>query len=649
MDGPMRQRAGAPARGLLALATAGAALATPLSAQRRPAPPSTPYVAATAPSAPHLPPLPDSSGWGVHILALARGPDGSVWVGTYGNGIFVLRPGARQWENLRRVRGDSTGRSISMDFVHAFAFGAGREVWYGTVGNGWGFSRDGGRTWRNWEYAQLGPRWQYVAPNGIVTRGDTVYIATADGIRFTADDGATWDSIMDAGTGALPSRYVLTVAPARTGGLWVSTLRGVGEWRSGHGYRATYPSPTPALGARVRAVFVIQAPGAVAPAVLGSERCAGGMRPKRREEPAVWQCLGVLRREAPPGGRAVRALAGCDGRLCAVATSTGAIFGARMGLTVQAAQGTARSRDVYAVLSPPNNEPGDTLFGTACGFIGQQPAACAAAGDTTGVSAPAAPRHTWFARPIAPADQPYIDQTYRYGSTMGGFFQQHQGVEFNNPVGTPVLAIDAGVVVHAGPAEQGSNTVVIRHDSLLTVSEGGRASRMHIFSTYYHNSRLLVSAGDRVQRGQRIALAGSTGRATNDHLHLEVHAAPTDSLRAIVDPEVRYPPYPRNPELWIEPLPGTGIVAGQVWDAQGRPVPQARVYGIVKPEPQETPFSYAETYGEHNHPDPSYGEHFAVSDVPPGEYVLGVEIDHHKVFRRVRVEAGKVTWVEFRP
>src|SRR3989475_9274762 len=32
--------------------------------------------------------------------------------------------------------------------------------------------------------------------------------------------------------------------------------------------------------------------------------------------------------------------------------------------------------------------------------------------------------HSWFERPILPADQPYIDQTYRYGSTMGGNFQQ---------------------------------------------------------------------------------------------------------------------------------------------------------------------------------------------------------------------------------
>src|SRR2546422_10232626 len=92
------------------------------------------------------------------------------------------------------------------------------------------------------------------------------------------------------------------------------------------------------------------------------------------------------------------------------------------------------------------------------------------------------------------------------------------------------------------------------------------------------------------------------------HLHLEIHAAPLDSTSLIVDPNERYPRYTVNPELWIRPLPGTGIVVGQVWDGAGRPVPQARVYGLVKAEPQETPYAYAETYGERNHPDPERSE-----------------------------------------
>ncbi len=589
-----------------------------------------------------LPPLPDSSGWGVHILALGRGPDGAIWAGTYGEGIFLLRRGATAWEHLRA---DSAAGSISFDYVHAFAFSARGDIWYGTVGNGWGVSRDGGRSWRNWEYRDIGPRWQYVTPDGMVMRGDTLYLATADGIRYTWDRGATWGLVTDSGPNALPDPYVLAIAPARDWGLWVSTLHGVAQWRPGARAVPADPSPIPALGPRVRAIFVVRGEKAVVPVVLGGERCPGSLRPKIRQQKAAWQCVALLMRDAPAVGRAVRQLGGCDGLMCAGATSSGAFRSQRLGLGLFALGPTARSRDVYAVLPPPANLPGDTLFGTACGFLGGQPPACLERGDTAGVRPPAPLLHSVFGRPIALAAQPYIDQTYRYGSTMGGVLQQHQGVEFNNPRGTPVLAIGSGVVVYAGPAEQGALTVAIRHDAPLMVD----GHPMQVFSTYYHNSRLLVAVGQRVARGQAISLVGNTGRATNEHLHLEVHVAPTDSVREIVDPAQRFPPYTRNPELWIEPLPGTGVVAGQVWDAAGRPVSQARIYGLVKPEPQETPFSYAETYGDRAHADPVYGEHFAVGDVPAGEYDLGVTIDGRKVFRHVVVEAGKYTWVEFRP
>ncbi len=635
---------------VLSMLAVASLLAPPLLAQARPrrpraagaaaesttpAPPPPPPTA--TPPAVHVPPLPDSSGWGVHVLAMGRAPDGSIWVGTYGDGIYVLRPGATAWQNLRS---DTTGHSISWNFVHAFAF-HGNDVWYGTVGNGWGMSSDGGKSWRNWELRELGSRWQYVTPNGIVTRGDTVFVATADGIRWTPDRGRSWAMITDTTPvpHALPSRYVLAMALAREPGLWVATLHGTGQWGVG-GWHPTVPPPN-SLGSRDRSIFVLYAQNAVVPAILGSESCVGSLRPKRRTEDAHWECSAMFTRM---GGAAIRQLTGCEGVLCAIATSSGALFGARLGLAFQPLGGTARSHDVYAALAPELHNPGDTLFGTACGILGLQPDACLEPGDSVGVRAPAPPLHTWFQRPIRLSDQPFIDQTYRYGSTMGGNFQPHQGVEFNNPTGTPVEAIGSGIVVHAGPAEQGALTVVIRHDSMLTTPEG----RFYVYSSYYHNSRLLVSVGQRVARGQEISRVGNTGRATNDHLHLEVHASPYDSTRLIVDPQMRYPPYTTNPELWIEPLPGTGVVAGQVWDAQGNAVPQARVYGIVKPEPQETPFSFAETYGPRNHPDPMYHEHFAVGDVPAGDYTLGTTIDGRKVFKRVHVEAGKVTWVEFR-
>ncbi|HEV8266471.1 MAG TPA: peptidoglycan DD-metalloendopeptidase family protein [Gemmatimonadales bacterium] len=530
--------------------------------------------------------LPDSSGWGVHVLAIARAPDSAIWVGTYGQGIFVFRKGAGSWERVRSSR-DTAAHSISWDFVHAFGFGPRGQVWYGTVGNGWGLSTDGGKTWRNWEFRQLGPEWQYVTPNGIVTRGDTTYIATADGIKVTWDDGQSWHVITDslgATTttdpllGRIQNQYVTGILTRPPTELYVRHLRGSAvSTDGGRSWRET-------------------------------------KRPSRTD-PGYMKHMRAIERELVDFGMTTTV---CGAPEVPVATAwldpltIGGVMGTPWGLAEWYAH-------QVRCLTPP---------------YARSTAASAAP--------PTSLRHTWFRRPIALSDQAYIDQTYRFGSTMGGNFQPHQGVEFNNPDGTPVHAVGSGVVVHAGPAEQGALTVAIKHDRRLP-------GTYYIFSVYYHNSKLLVKVGDRVKTGDVIALVGNTGRATNDHLHLEVHASPYDSTRLIVDPAVRYPPFNANPELWIEPLPGTGIVAGQVWDSAGKPVQQARIYGLVKPEPQETPFSFIETYGPRNHSDPVYGEHFAISDVPPGEYVLGVEIGGKRVFRRVKVEAGRLTWVEFRP
>ena len=58
--------------------------------------------------------------------------------------------------------------------------------------------------------------------------------------------------------------------------------------------------------------------------------------------------------------------------------------------------------------------------------------------------------------------------------------------------------------------------------------------------------------------------------------------------------------------------------------------------------PFETPFSFAETYEDRANSDPMFGEHFVIGNVPIGEWVLGVEIEGQKVFRKVVVDEEKV-------
>lgn len=609
---------------------------------RRPTGPT----AQSLPPAP--PPLPDTSLWGTQTLVVARAADTSVWVGTYGRGIYVQRKGAKEWEKLVPRANDST--SLSWPYVNALGLTK-TAVWYGTVGNGFGRSTDGGKTWRNFGSKELGAEWQYVAPDGIRTRGDTVYIATADGLRITWDGGTTWRCVRGAkvegdaappGTArcaedirTLPNEYLLSLDVGPDGSIWVGHLKGVSVSRDGG---ATWASPSGVPQTRIRAILV-GADSTIWTASEDSFYRAASLKGEFKSwvvNLPGWPSL-------PGGPRAF--IPNPYRRPPAVATSHGLVL-FEVDSTYHVYFGSGEQYHPAADLWDGTWGVGRLLPITASdiGLMSLLPIRPRAWDlvDAPNAGAPAVPRHAWFRRPIDAAEgNPYIDATYRYGSTMGGQFQQHQGVEFNNPQGTPVHAIADGVVVFAGKAEAGANTVAIRHDQ-------GWEGRT-VFSVYYHNTSLNVRSGDRVRAGAVVARVGNTGRATNEHLHLEVHVAQTTDSSKIVDAQERFPANTVNPQLWIEPIPGTGVVAGRVVDASGAPVPGARVYGLVLAYPEETPFSFAETYKDKAHPDPAYNENFAVGDVPPGRYLLGVDYQGQVTWRTVDVEAGRVTFVEFRP
>lgn len=85
----------------------------------------------------------------------------------------------------------------------------------------------------------------------------------------------------------------------------------------------------------------------------------------------------------------------------------------------------------------------------------------------------------------------------------------HRGLDFAGPSGAEVVAVASGVVTYSKERFGYGKTVEINHGS-------GYVTR------YAHNQRVLVTIGDTVQKGQPIALIGSTGRSTGPHLHFEV-------------------------------------------------------------------------------------------------------------------------------
>lgn len=86
----------------------------------------------------------------------------------------------------------------------------------------------------------------------------------------------------------------------------------------------------------------------------------------------------------------------------------------------------------------------------------------------------------------------------------------HQGIDISAPEGTPVYAAENGIVADAGYKKSGyGNLIIIKHADGL--------------ATYYgHLSKITVSKGGKVSKGDLIGRVGSTGKSTGPHLHFEI-------------------------------------------------------------------------------------------------------------------------------
>jgi murein DD-endopeptidase MepM/ murein hydrolase activator NlpD len=94
-------------------------------------------------------------------------------------------------------------------------------------------------------------------------------------------------------------------------------------------------------------------------------------------------------------------------------------------------------------------------------------------------------------------------------SPWTGAPEHHGGLDIAAEIGTPVKAPAPGVVVFAGPMPDYGTTLVLDHGS-------------EIKTLYGHLQKIQVLQGQKVERGQQIALSGNTGRTSGPHLHYEI-------------------------------------------------------------------------------------------------------------------------------
>jgi len=109
-------------------------------------------------------------------------------------------------------------------------------------------------------------------------------------------------------------------------------------------------------------------------------------------------------------------------------------------------------------------------------------------------------------------------------SPFTGRKEFHKGLDIATREGTPIIATADGIVTYSGQKWLIGNMVAIDHG-------------YGIVTRYGHISKLLKNKGNRVKRGEVIALVGNTGRSTGPHLHYEVrlNGVPVNPIKYILD------------------------------------------------------------------------------------------------------------------
>ena len=120
-----------------------------------------------------------------------------------------------------------------------------------------------------------------------------------------------------------------------------------------------------------------------------------------------------------------------------------------------------------------------------------------------------------FGRPV-PADvRAVLGSGWANPRGIGPTRRLHRAIDIGLPIGTPILAVDEGIVTLVQSQNIGDAGIwtAIRHPSGIS-------------SRYIHLSRTLVKVGQQVQRGERIGLSGDTASPGVPHLHLDLRAPP---------------------------------------------------------------------------------------------------------------------------
>ena len=252
--------------------------------------------------------------------------------------------------------------------------------------------------------------------------------------------------------------------------------------------------------------------------------------------------------------------------------------------------------------------------------------------------------HFYFTNPIAAFEIDSAFSTYAYGDV---FFEDvvHTGIDIPGEIGTPILAAGDGKVIYAGQGvyRGGQDVFDDPYGKAIVIEHSFKYNGEALYTLYAHLDELLVEKGETVQSGQRIGSMGNTGKTTGPHLHFEVRVGKNEYFST------------RNPDLWMSPPIGWGILVGQILTFEGRLHERQIIYlyrseDDLRGDEIDDLLWIGKSYqNEAINSDPYYLENVTISNIPAGKYIVSVPVTEigFAYQKEIEIKPGRVTFVKF--
>ena len=252
--------------------------------------------------------------------------------------------------------------------------------------------------------------------------------------------------------------------------------------------------------------------------------------------------------------------------------------------------------------------------------------------------------HFYFFNPIAAYDIEPVFTVYGYGDV---FFEDvvHTGIDIPGDIGTPIRAAGDGKVIYAGYGiyRGGSEVLDDPYGKAVVIEHSFSYQGQSLYTLYAHLDEIHVEEEDQVKAGDQIGLMGKTGKTTGPHLHFEVRVGKNEYFST------------RNPDLWISPPQGWGILVGQILTYGGRLLEQQTAYLTPKEDPGTQGESsdrlwIGKSYqNQAINRDPYYKENLTIANIPAGTYLLSIPVTAVGYASQVEIEIrpGQVTFIKF--